>query len=160
MQLNSHSRPAAALDRMAKVTSLLFRAARVRVEFTRDGWEQLMKLYPTPITALIQSVNIKADLGLYIASYEEKNIHLDTECQEICYRPGLFLIIRKEHGVWYITDVITTGMVAADYAPVFFWTRIKRGCNVLAARVLICWRRLTKPAQRNTSTFTGGTLYA
>ena len=31
----------------------------------------------------------------------------------------------------------------AGYAPVFFWTRIKRGCNVLAARVLLCWRRLT-----------------
>ena len=151
---------------MAKVTSLLFKAARVRVEFTKGGWEQLMRLYPTPIATFIQSINIKADLGLYIASYEEKNIHMDTECQEVCYQPGIFLILRKEHGVWYVTDVITTGMVV-DYAPVFFWTRVKRGCSVLAARMLICWRRvmaqgqrLTEQIQENESTISGGTLYA
>ena len=151
--------PVAMWNHMAESTKLLFKSARVNIEFTKDGWKQLLQQNTSLVSAFIQSINIKADLALYIIAHEEKGIFMDTECQEICYQSGLFLIIRKEHGVWYITDVFTTGE-DAGFVPVYFWTRIKRGCNVLAARVLICWRRLTKPAQRNTSTFTGGTLYA
>ena len=158
MQPNSLTSPAAMFNRMAEVTKLLFKAARVRVEFTKEGWQQLLRLHPTPISAFIQTVNIKADLGLYIASYEERGIHLDSECQEVCYQSGMFLILRKEHGVWYVTEVITTEG-DSGYAPVFFWTRIKRGCNVLAARVLICWRRLTRRNQENETTVSGGTIH-
>ena len=158
MQLNSLSCPAAMFNRMTEVTKLLFKAARVRVEFTNEGWQQLLRLHSSPISAFIQTVIIKADLGVYIASYEERDIYLDSECQEVCYQSGMFLIMRKEHGVWYVTDVYTTSE-DADFVPVYFWTRIKRGCNVLAARVLICWRRLTKRTWGNESTVSGGTLY-
>ena len=68
MQLNSLTCPAAMFNRMAEVTKLLFKAARVRVEFTKEGWQQLLRLHPSPMSAFIQTVNIKADLGLYIAS--------------------------------------------------------------------------------------------
>ena len=158
MQLNSLTCPTAMFNRMAGVTKLLFKAARVRVEFTKEGWQQLLRLHPSPMSAFIQTVNIKADLGLYIASYEERGIHLDSECQEVCYQSGMFLILRKEHGVWYVTDVYTTGE-DAGFVPVYFWTRVKRGCNVLAARVLICWRRLTKRNQENETTVSGGTIH-
>ena len=158
MQLNSLTCPTAMFNRMAGVTKLLFKAARVRVEFTKEGWQQLFRLHPSPMSAFIQTVNIKADLGLYIASYEECGIHLDSECQEVCYQSGLFLILRKEHGVWYVTDVYTTGE-DAGFVPVYFWTRVKRGCNVLAARMLICWRRLTKRNQENETTVSGGTIH-
>ena len=157
MQLNSLSCSAAMFNRMAEVTKLLFIAARVRVEFTKEGWQQLLRLHPSPISAFIQTVNIKADLGVYIASYEERGIHLDSECQEVCYQSGMFLVLRKEHGVWYITDVYTIGE-DAGFVPVYFWTRIKRGCNVLAARVLICWRRLTKRTQGNEPILSGGQI--
>ena len=158
MQLNSLSCSAAMFNRMAEVTKLLFKAARVRVEFTKEGWQQLLRLYRTPIAAFIQTVNIRADLGVYITSYEEHGIHLDTECKEVRYQPGMFFIMRKEHGVWYITDVITTDE-GAGFAPVYFWTFIRRGCNMLAARVLICWRRLTKRTRETESTVSGGTVY-
>ena len=158
MQLNSLSCPAAMFNRMAEVTKLLFKAARVRVEFTKEGWQQLLRLHPTPISAFIQTVNIKADLGLYIASYEERGIHLDSECQEVCYQSGMFLIMRKEHGVWYITEVYTTDR-DIGFEPVYFWTRIKRGWNVHAARVLICWRRLMNREQENKTTVFGGTMH-
>ena len=141
MQLNSIPCPAAMFNRMAEVTKLLFKAARVRVEFTKEGWQQLLRLHPSPVSAFIQTVNIKADLGLYIASYEERGIHLDSECQEVCYQPGLYMILQQKNGVWYITDIYTTGSVSG-YAPVYLWTRIKRGFRVLAARVLIGWRRI------------------
>lgn len=116
-----------------------WRSVRVRVEFTKTGWHQLSELHASPIPVFVQSVTIKANLALYIAAHEEKHIHLDTEGQEVCYQPGIYLILRKEHGIWYITEVFTTG-IAVEYAPVYFWTRIKRSFQVLAARVLIRWR--------------------
>lgn len=128
---------------MAETTKLIYKSVHVNIEFTRDGWKQLIRHNTSPVSAFIQSINIKADLALYITAHEDKGIFMDTNCQEICYQPGLFLIIRKEHGVWYITDVFTTGE-EAGFVPVFFWTCIKRGCMLLAARVLICWKRLTK----------------
>ena len=158
MQFNSISCPAAMFNRMVEVTKLLFKAARVRIEFTREGWQQLLRLHPSPISAFIQTVNIKADLGLYIASYEERGIHLDNECQEVCYQSGMFLILRNVRGVWYVTEVYTTGETEG-FKPVYLWTRIKRGYNVLAARVLICWRRLTKRTRETESTVSGGTVY-
>ena len=166
MQYDLISCPFSMLNRIAQVTTLTMKATRVRIEFTRDAWKQFTQLNHSAIPAFIRAINMKADLALYIVAHEEKNIHLDSECQEVCYQPGIFLILRKEHGVWYITDVITTGMVV-DYAPVFFWTRVKRGCSVLAARMLICWRRVKAHGQwlaeqilENDSTISGGTLYA
>ena len=156
MQYDLFSCPFGMLNRMAQVTKLTMKSTRIRIEFTRESWKQFTQLNHSAIPAFVRAINVKTDLALYIVAHEEQNIHLDTECQEVCYRPGLFLIIRKEHGVWYITDVITTGMVAADYAPVFFWTRVKRGCNVLAARVLICWRRLKAGSN---ATEAGGQFY-
>ena len=157
MQLNSLSCSAAMFNRMAEVTKLLFKAACVRVEFTKESWQQLLRLHPSPISAFIQTVNIKADLGVYIASYEERGIHLDSECQEVCYQSGMFLILRKEQGVWYVTDVYTTGE-DTGFVPVYFWTRIKRGFQLVAARVLICWRRLTKRTRENEQIISGGQI--
>ncbi len=143
--------PAAVWDRMASVTSLLFKSARVGIEFTRTGWKQLLQNSISPATAFIQAINIKADLAFYIIAHEEMGVFMDTECQEICYQPGLYLIIRKEHGIWYITDVLTTDN-RVGFAPVYFWTRFRRGFRAVTARVLICWRRLTKRIQGNEST--------
>ena len=145
-------------NRMAETTRLLFKSARVSIEFTKDGWKQLLQHNLSPISAFIQSINIKADLALYITAHEEKGIFMDTECQEICYQSGLFLLLRKEQGVWYITDVFTTGG-DAGFVPVYFWMHVKRGFKLVAARVLICWRRLTKRTWGNESTVSGGTLY-
>jgi len=152
---NSISCSMATFNLMTEVTKLLFKAASVRVEFSKGGWQQLLRLHPSPASAFLQAVNIKADLALYIASYEERGIHLDSDCQEVRYQSGMFLIIRKEHGVWYITEVYTTdGDIG--FEPVFMWIRIKRGCNVLVARVLICWRRLTRQMQGTAPIISGG----
>ena len=151
--------PAAMWHRMAETAKLLFKSARVSIEFTRDGWKQLLQHNPSPISAFIQSINIKADLALYITAHEDKGIFMDTECQEICYQSGLFLIIRKEQGTWYITDVLTTDD-NVGFVPVYFWKPVKRGFQLVAARVLICWRRLTKRRPETKSTATvGGILY-
>ena len=154
----SISSPVAMFNRMAEVTKLLFKSTRVSIEFTKGGWQQLLRNNTSLVSAFIQSINIKSDLALYITAHEDKGIFMDTECQEICYQSGLFLLIRKEHGVWYITDVFTTGE-DAGFVPVYFWTRVKRGVNLVAARVLIGWRRLTKRMPENKTTVSGGMRY-
>ena len=124
------------------VKALIRRSTRVHVEFTKDAWKQFVALKGNIFTALIQAITVKADMALYITAHEEKGIRLDNLCQEVCYEQGVFFLMKNIRGTWYITEVITTDG-DAGYAPVFFWTRIKRGCDVLAARVLLCWRRLT-----------------
>ena len=141
MQYDLFSCPFSMLNRMAQVTKLTMKSTRVRIEFTRESWKQFTQLNHSAIPAFVRAINIKADLALYIVAHEEQNIHLDNECQEVCYQPGLFMILQQKNGVWYITDIYTTGSVSG-YAPVYLWTRIKRGFRVLAARVLIGWRRI------------------
>ena len=141
MQYDLFSCPFSMLNHMAQVTMLTMKSTRVRIEFTRESWKQFTQLNHSAVPAFVRAINVKADLALYIVAHEEQKIHLDSECQEVCYQPGLYMILRKEHGVWYITEIYTTGSVSG-YAPVYFWTRIKRGFRVLAARVLIGWRRM------------------
>lgn len=121
--------------------ALIRRSARVQVEFTKDAWKQFVVMKGNIFTALIQAITVKADMALYITAHEEKGIRLDNLCQGVCYEQGVFFLMKNICGTWYITEVITTDG-DAGYAPVFFWTRIKRGCDVLAARMLLCWRRL------------------
>lgn len=122
--------------------ALIRRSTRMHVEFTKDAWKQFVALKGNIFTALIQAITVKADMALYITAHEEKGIRLDNLCQEVCYEQGVFFLMTNIRGTWYITEVITTNG-DEGYMPVFFWTRIKRGCDVLAARVLLCWRRLT-----------------
>ena len=107
---------------------------------------------------MVQAIVVKADMALYITSHEEKGIHLDNMCQEICYEQGVFFLMKNVRGTWYVTEVYTTSE-DAGFVPVYFWTRVKRGCNMLAARVLICWRRLTKRTQEIETTVSGGTIH-
>ena len=137
--------------------ALIRRSARVSVEFTKDAWKQFVGLKGNIFTAMVQAIVVKADMVLYITSHEEKGIHLDNMCQEICYEHGVFFLMKNVRGTWYVTEVYTTGE-DAGFVPVYFWTRVKRGCNVLAARVLICWRRLTKRTRGNELIISGGQI--
>ena len=59
------------------------------------------------------------------------------------YENGVYLLLRKMQGVWYITDVFAAeGTIA--YEPVFFWKQIKHGVNLILAHALSGWRHLTE----------------
>ena len=124
------------------VQALIRRSARVNVEFTKDAWQQFVALKGNAFAAFIQAFTVKADMALYITAHEEKGIRMDNVCQEVCYEQGLFFLMKNIRGTWYITEVLIIGAEEV-YTPVFFWTRIKRGCDVLAARILLRWRRRT-----------------
>lgn len=130
----------------------------VPIGFTRQGWRQFARLNNVLGARYIRAFILKRELAEYIAAHEAAGVRLDAEGQEFRYDGKVALLLRKVHGAWYITDMIRTEETAA-YEPVYFWTRVKRGCNEVLARMLAGWRNLTKaladqaerkPAERQT----------
>lgn len=118
---------------------------RVQVEFTRSGWRQFTRLNRSLGARFIRAFVLQYEMAAYLAEHEAAGVQLDTECQEVHYVDGVYLLLRKSQGVWYITDVFTAEE-AVGYEPVYFWQRVKRGANYLLARLLIGWRQLTRKA--------------
>ena len=121
----------------AQTARLLLSAMKVRVRFTRESRKQLSQLKDMPGSVFLRAMTIKKELALYIASHEAQNIHFNTDCQEVCYQEGIILVLHKEQGVWFITDVL--GSMTPRRTPVFVWEQFKRGCNLILARLLIGW---------------------
>ena len=118
---------------------------KVQVEFTRTGWRQFARLNRSLGARFIRAFILRYELAAYLAEHEAAGVQLDTECQEVRYVDGVYLLLRKSQGVWYITDVFAAEE-AISYEPVYFWQRIKRGASYILARLLIGWRQLTRKA--------------
>ena len=118
------------------------RTYNVEINFTKSGWRQFGKMNRVLGARFIKGYTLRRELAEYIAAHEESGVHLDTVCQEIRYDGGVYLLMMKCQGIWYITDIWTTEM-PNSFVPVFFWKRVKRGWKELLVRVLISWRNLT-----------------
>ena len=118
---------------------------KVQVEFTRTGWRQFARLNRSLGARFIRAFILRYELAAYLAEHEAAGVQLDTECQEVRYVDGVYLLLRKSQGVWYITDVFTAEE-AVGYEPLYFWQRVKRGASYILARLLIGWRQLTRKA--------------
>ena len=121
------------------------RKHHVQVEFTRTGWRQLARLNRSLGARFIWAFILRYELAAYLAEHEAAGVKLDTECQEVRYVDGVYLLLRKSQGIWYITDVFTAEE-AVGYEPIYFWQRVKRGASYILARLLIGWRQLTRKA--------------
>ena len=121
------------------------RKHHVQVEFTRTGWRRFARLNRSLGARFIQAFILRYELAAYLTEHEAAGVHLDTECQEVRYVDGVYLLLRKSQGIWYITDVFAAEE-AISYEPVYFWQRIKRGASYILARLLIGWRQLTRKA--------------
>ena len=119
------------------------RKYHVQVEFTRNGWRQFARLNRSLGARFIRAFILRYELAAYLAEHEAAGVQLDTECQEVRYVDGVYLLLRKSQGIWYITDVFTAEE-AVGYEPIYFWQRIKRGASYILARLLIGWRQLTR----------------
>ena len=113
------------------------------VDFTRSGWRQYMKLNRSLGARFIRDFVLRYELGMYLAAHEDACVDLDEGCQEVRYEDGVYLLLKKMQGVWYITDVFAAEEAVA-YEPVFFWKRIRRGASFILAHVLTGWRSLTQ----------------
>ena len=113
------------------------------VDFTRSGWRQYMKLNRSLGARFIRGFVLRYELAAYLTAHEAAGIELDEGCQEVRYEDGVYLLLKKMQGVWYITDVFAAEEAVA-YEPVFFWKRIRRGASFILAHVLTGWRSLTQ----------------
>ena len=118
---------------------------KVQVEFSRTGWRHFTRLKCSLETRSIRAFVLQYELATYLAEHEAAGVKLDTECQEVRYVDGVYLLLRKSQGVWYITDVFTAEEVV-NYEPMYFWQRFNRGASNLLVRLLIGWRQLTRKA--------------
>ena len=116
---------------------------QAQVDFTRSGWRQFMRLNRTLSARFLRGFVLRYELAAYLTAHEAAGVELDEGCQEVCYENGVYLLLRKMQGVWYITDVFATEETVA-YEPVFFWKQIKHGVNLILAHVLSGWRHLTE----------------
>ena len=118
---------------------------KAQVEFTRSGWRQLARLNRSLGARLIRAFLLRHELSAYLAEHEASGVHLDTECQEVRYVDGVYLLLRRSQGIWYITDVFAAEE-GDDYEPMYFWQRVRRGAGCVLIRLLIGWRQLTRKA--------------
>lgn len=118
---------------------------KAQVDFTDKGWKQFTRLNRRLGAGFIRALVLQKELAHYLAAHERAGVQLDTECQEVRYDDGVYLLLRKTQGVWYITEVFMAEEATA-YQPVYFWQQIKRGISFIMARVLIGWQRLTRKA--------------
>ena len=116
---------------------------QAHVDFTRSGWRQFFKLNRSLGARFIRGFVLRYELAAYLTAHEAAGVELDEGCQEVRYENGVYLLLRKMQGVWYITDIFATEETVA-YEPVFFWKQIKRGVNLILAHVLSGWRQLTE----------------
>ena len=122
---------------------------RVPVAFTRPGRKQFTRLNRALGSRFIQAFVLQYELAAYLAEHEANGVQLDTECQEVRYEDGVYLLLRKMQGVWYIIDAFTAEEAVA-YEPMYVWQRVRRGAECMPARRLAGWRRLTRGAVAGT----------
>ena len=116
---------------------------QAQAEFTRSGWRQFFKLNRSLSARFLRGFVLRYELAAYLTAHEAAGTPLDEGCQEVRYEDGVYLLLKKIQGVWYITDVFVTEATVA-YEPMFFWKQIKRGASFILAHVLTGWRALTQ----------------
>ena len=116
---------------------------KAKVKFTRSGWRRLARLNRSLGARLIRAFVLRHELSVYLAEHEASGVHLDTECQEVRYVDGVYLLLRRSQGIWYIMDVFAAEE-GDGYEPMYFWQRVRRGAGCVLIRLLIGWRQLTR----------------
>ena len=112
---------------------------KMSIEFTSFGWKQLTRLNRSLGTGRICPFVLKRELSDYIASVEVSGRELDMTCQELRYEGGIYVLLRRTQGVWFVTDVFAVDAPAA-FSPLYFWQRVRRGLREPLIHVLIGWR--------------------
>ena len=78
---------------------------QAQVDFTRSGWRQFIGLKRNLGARFIRGFILRYELAAYLAAHEAAGAELDEGCQEVCYENGVYLLLRRMQGVWYITDI-------------------------------------------------------
>ena len=115
------------------------------VDFTKSGWKQFSALNRALGTRFVKGFILRRELAEYIGAHYESGNNLDPVCQEVRYEDGVYLLMMKCQGVWYVTDIWNTE-TPNDFKPVFFWKKLKRGWKEFLVSVLIGWCDRVRPS--------------
>ena len=114
-------------------------AAKPVIDFTRSGWRSFEKVNRALGAHFIRPFMMRAELAEYIAAHEQRGHHFDTDGVDIRYDGGVYVVLRKMQGIWYIVDAYLTD-TPVEFKPIYFWQRIQRGVSSLLTRLIIGWR--------------------
>lgn len=81
---------------------------QAQVDFTRSGWRQFFRLNRSLGARFLRGFVLRYELAAYLTAHEAAGAELDEGCQEVCYENGVYLLLRKMQGMWYITDIFAT----------------------------------------------------
>ena len=114
-------------------------AAKPIIDFTRSGWRSFEKVNCALGAHFIRPFMLRAELAEYIAAHEQCGHHFDTDGVDIRYDGGVYVVLRKMQGVWYIVDAYLTD-TPVEFKPIYFWQRIQLGLISVLAKMVIGWR--------------------
>lgn len=124
--------------------SIMKNAGNIHIAFDKRGWQKLRMLNQRLKKSCIHSCVLKRELANYIAAHEAAGIYMDSQCQEICYEHGIYLILRKESGMWIIMDVIVH-LKRFVYQAVTIWNQVRRGTGLVLHKMLAGWCKIYAP---------------
>ncbi len=121
------------------------RSRSIRIDFTRGGWRQFARVNHTLGARFIKAFVLRHEVASYIAAHEDVGIQFDTLCQEIRYDDGVYLLLKRVHGEWLITDVSVdeSETVSSEekhtFFPILIWRRVRNGVRAVLTQMLCGW---------------------
>ena len=121
------------------------------VNMTRNAGKQMKKINASlrktsPTTPLLFKSVLRTELSDYITQHEAAGAALDENCLEVRYEDGIYVLLRKMQGEWYVTDIVADkDILNADtvaYKPVYVWQKLKQGLDYAIAHILVGWRQI------------------
>ena len=126
-------------------TNTCTRSIIIRIDFTRGGWRQFARVNRTLGSRFIKAFVLRHEVASYIAAHEDVGIQFDTICQEIRYDDGVYLLLKRVHDEWLITDVSVdeseTGSSKEKHTffPILIWRCVRNGLRTALTQTLYGW---------------------
>ncbi|MDD4444292.1 MAG: hypothetical protein PHC36_00605 [Eubacteriales bacterium] len=128
-----------------RTTNISTRSSSIRIDFTRGGWRQFARVNRTLGSRFIKAFVLRHEVASYIAAHEDVGIQFDTICQEIRYDDGVYLLLKRVHDEWLITDVSVdeseTGSSKEKHTffPILIWRCVRNGLRTALTQTLCGW---------------------
>lgn len=126
-------------------TNISTRSSSIRIDFTKGGWRQFARVNHTLGARFIKAFVLRNEVASYIAAHEDVGIQFDTLCQEIRYDDGVYLLLKRVHGEWLITDVCVddsetdSSKGKLTFFPILIWRRVRNGLRTALTQALCGW---------------------
>ena len=130
------------------------RSSLMRIDFTKGGWRQFARVNRALGARFIKAFVLRHEVASYITAHEEAGVQFDTLCQEIRYDDGVYLLLKRVHGEWLITDVSVdeseTGSSKEKHTffPILIWRCVRNGLRTALTQILCGWGCLPNAANQ------------